>query len=933
MGTIWVKELTGGLDARRLPETTPGGVLIRAVDGHITRGGEFEKRAAFVPSYALPSGTVGLAADKRGLVTFGSAAAPVMPVGVRYQRLQHPTGATLIDVPSYDLYDGKIYAVGQFDDGSVHHFYDGVRVEDWFDGRARAAFRVVAGSVASVDAPAQGSFTVTGGTSGSGNEIADIQVAGVSIITNPVAHTGDNSTTAAAIATEINTTTSSPNYTASVVGATVTITAVLTGPAANGRVVSVTVGGDVTVGSINNMAGGTSAAASVLNDIRVNGVSIISAPVEWATSNEATAAAIAAEINGTTSSPNYTASAAGETVNVIAADSGPAPNGYAVAFTTANDLTVSPQTDLVLSGGDTDGGTPATASFLMTDAPPTATILVKVNGVALMAAPVVRGASRTAAAAAVAAAINAHTSAPDYTAAAEGAKVYITTVDNTSAVNGVVPTFEFSGLTPSGGSPAVASFAITGVLPLGGRDGEPFVYPTITPTVNTVWLTAGPVSTDVAPSSVPYLDSVAAALAAAINAHASTPNYAASASGNTVTVTTVANTAAINGKRVNFITSGYITTGANVAFSGGADPSVSGSMVSDVQAFAGGGEADAFVPGLFVRTVGSKVYATAGSLLHFSGIQAPTRWTTDAVGAGFINLAAANSGSEELTAVARYQNLLAVFSTEAVQIWFVDPDPNLNTQSQLLSNTGTSSPRSVTQFGDADVFYLDDSGLRSLRARDSSNAASTTDVGVPIDAVLTAKLATLTPDERRRIVGLINPMDKRFWLIVKDEIFVFTFYQNAKVSAWTTYSTTWRDGGNLSAFVAEHAVVYAKRPYIRADDTVFAYGGLGADPVYDDTQAEAWLPYLDANRPTAKKQWEGIDVALTGDWEVRAAMQPTNLAASEVIARLYHTTYNAQRVAFNHASSHISLRFRSTGTGPAVLSAAVIHFQGDEDEE
>ena len=53
MGTVWVREFTGGLDARRLPETTAGGVLIRARNGHISRGGEFEKRAAFALLAAL----------------------------------------------------------------------------------------------------------------------------------------------------------------------------------------------------------------------------------------------------------------------------------------------------------------------------------------------------------------------------------------------------------------------------------------------------------------------------------------------------------------------------------------------------------------------------------------------------------------------------------------------------------------------------------------------------------------------------------------------------------------------------------------------------------------------------------------------------------------------------------------------------------------
>lgn len=831
MGTIWVKEFTGGLDARRLPETTPGGVLIRARDGHVTRGGEFEKRAAFVPDHTLPPGTLGLAADRLGLVVFGSDPSPIMPVGVRYQRLQHPDGAALVSVPSYDLYNGKIYAVGVYADGSVHHFYDGVRVADWFDGRARAAFDV---------------------------------------------------------------------------------------------------------------RGGTASPASTLTDLRVNGVPIISAPVVWATSNEATASAIAAAINSYSSSPEYTAVAVGETVNIVAATSGPGPNGLAVTPSVADGLVLSPATGLVLAGGDTAGGSPASASFdfrfLTPAAPPTATTLIRVNGVALTAAPVAYGIGAWAAATAMAAAINAHTSTPNYTAVATQARVVITTADNTSAVNGLSPTFEFTGLAPAGGTIATARFDIAGVQsttvePPGQSNDNPITtWPTLLPKVNGVALTAVPVNLQPASGPIAATDQAAAAIAAAINAHTSAPNYTATVSGARVTVRTATQTDDVNGLSVAFETTGVVTITGNTAFSGGADPQPNGSIVTNITPFEGGGDDDAFVPGTFVRTVKSKMYATSGSILHFSGIQAPTRWTTDAAGAGFINLATQNSGSEVLTAVARYQNLLAVFSPDVVQVWFVDPDPNLNTVSQVLANTGTLAPRSVTEFGDSDVFYLDGSGLRSLRARDSSNSAATTDIGVPIDDLLVAKIADMPETERRNVIGLINPVDKRFWLILKDEIFVFSYYQNAKVSAWTTYSTTAIVDGNPLAFEVQDAVVFGGRPWLRAGDVLFVYGGASGPLVYDEAEAEAWLPYLDANRPTAHKNWTGIDAALTGLWEVKAATQPTDLAAAEVVARVYETTYNLNRLPYWHTSSHLSLRLTSKGAGRAVLSALALHFEGREEE-
>ena len=212
MPTIWVREFTGGLDARRMPETTPGGSLIVAQDGHISRGGEFEKRAAFVPAYTVPSTTEGLARNRASLVVFGTAAGVTVPSGVEYQRIQHPDGLDLAYVPSFDLFAAKLYVAGQYEDGSIYHFYDGVRVADWYDGRARSEFTVVSGTNTAAVA-ATGAFTVTAGTSGSGNEVTNVQVAGVSIIASPVAWTTSNSATASAVASAINSHTSTPDYT------------------------------------------------------------------------------------------------------------------------------------------------------------------------------------------------------------------------------------------------------------------------------------------------------------------------------------------------------------------------------------------------------------------------------------------------------------------------------------------------------------------------------------------------------------------------------------------------------------------------------------------------------------------------------------------------------------------------------------------------
>lgn len=580
MGEIWVKEFSGGLDARRMVETTPGGILIQGSDGHLTRGGEFEKRAAFVNAYSLPPGTKGLAFTRTGLVVFGSAADPGLPAGVTYQRLQHPSGTpVLIDVPSFDLYAGKIYAVGIFSDGSIHHFYDGVRVADWFDGRARASFRVTAGST-----------------------------------------------------------------------------------------------------------------GSSISGITVDGIAIISGSVNWATSNAATATAIANAINAATTTPEYTAVAADDQVTIVADTPGTAANGKVVAVTLVSGFGITPATGISMAGGAT--------------------------------------------------------------------------------------------------------------------------------------------------------------------------------------------------------------------------------------------QTDTFEPGEFVKTIGSKVYSTSGPNMHFSGIKIPTGWTTDNVGAGFIDMSSETSGSEQLIALAKYQNSVAVFAETVIQIWYVDPDPTLNKQSQVLNNTGTGSPKSVTQFGDNDLFYLNESGLRSLRARDASNAASTTDIGSPVDPLITDVLSNMSADARQNIIGLIEPRDGRFWLIMGDRIFVFSFFSGASVSAWSEY---------LPGFTVDEAVVFGRRVYLRSGDTIYVYGGLGNDLTYDDTEAVAQTPYLDAEKPWKSKTLTGVDVAAQGSWKVFTAMNPNNLEAQDAVGTtsdvIADTTYNDGRIAAQGKSTHFSLIFKSQGTGYAKIGACVIHFEADGDED
>lgn len=407
-----VSDFRGGLDVRKSPWTAEAGTLQEFTDGHITRGGEIEKRKEFTDEGDLLAATYSLVAARagssaRGLVVFGSAAAPSLPAGVTYQRLQHPDGiASMSGVAAMTLFDGKPYVVADFDDGSQFHYYDGAIVTDWGAGIVRHAMTTNdqiaehlrsiidadanytatrVGDQITVTGPAGTDYTVStetvnvaGGVNdqvltyaelvepivpvaetvafaefsileGSVNaanyiDTVRVDVAGVftELIVNNVPYNTSPELTALDVVTEINANTGTHGYSAVTRYGKVYIYAPAgAGAVANGRVLEVTAKGDVILYSGKfAITGGSSGASNELIMVKVNGADVMSAAVAWATSDSATATAVAANIVAYASSPKMNARAVGNNIYIspekIRSDDAIT---YTVNVTTGGDVT------------------------------------------------------------------------------------------------------------------------------------------------------------------------------------------------------------------------------------------------------------------------------------------------------------------------------------------------------------------------------------------------------------------------------------------------------------------------------------------------------------------------------------------------------------------------------------------------------------------
>jgi len=437
-------------------------------------------------------------------------------------------------------------------------------------------------------------------------------------------------------------------------------------------------------------------------------------------------------------------------------------------------------------------------------------------------------------------------------------------------------------------------------------------------------------------------ENTAQQIVTAINALASVPNYTAIASGNKVIISAVAGSGATpNGFVVAAVAAGTLTVGTVSNMSGGVTQTATAQVytatitgtfeiadtytinlsipsLSYVRSFTVSGSATGM--GVTAKTFSSKVYSTTDSLIYFCEINDPTKWNTNTNGSGFINIANADSGSDTLTALASYQGKLAIFSKRSVQIWNMDPDPTQNVRTQILDNIGTYAPRSVVNFGDLDTFFLSYSGIRSLRARDASNAATVSDIGTNIDTLIANDLLALTDDQKAAAVGIIEPSDGRYMLAIGDIIYVYSYFPTPGISAWSTYEP----GFTVSDFAYANNILYA-----RSNDAVYAYGGTTGDQ-YDNSTVQIDFPYLDGSKPATQKTLVGFDASIEGTWDVRIGMDLNNPIAKDLIGTFTRSTWMDMRMSGVGIGTHFGVSMTSTFDGYCRIGNFALHFDVNE---
>lgn len=329
----------------------------------------------------------------------------------------------------------------------------------------------------------------------------------------------------------------------------------------------------------------------------------------------------------------------------------------------------------------------------------------------------------------------------------------------------------------------------------------------------------------------------------------------------------------------------------------------------------------------------TKMYVPDGKNLRFSAVGNPA--DTTGTGSGFIDVTAQDVGSTQVLAVEPYYSNLALFGQTSIQIWAMDVDPNQNAQLQVLGNIGLVAPFGVTQYGTGDVLFLSHTGVRSLRARDSSNSAVLNDIGSPIDTIIASRRALLTPEEVEAISALVDPLTGQFWLVWGNDAYVLSLYPSSKVTAWSFYKFP---------IIIDHVILANSRILIRAGDQLFVYGtvprsgspfevnaAIGNDPTeYDASEAVVELPFLDVGMPATVKKWDALDIACDGTWEVYVNPDYRSPGAWTKVHTVDRTSFANEALPLDMQSTHLAIKLINKSSGPAKLSSIGIHYTGGE---
>jgi hypothetical protein len=151
-------------------------------------------------------------------------------------------------------------------------------------------------------------------------------------------------------------------------------------------------------------------------------------------------------------------------------------------------------------------------------------------------------------------------------------------------------------------------------------------------------------------------------------------------------------------------------------------------------------------------TATGRIYAISddGQSVRFCAVGDPEDWTT-ANDAGFLAVSQFFGSGQRAYALGTYQDKLAVFTDQSIQLWTVDPDPTAMALDRVVEGVGTRHHKSVVSLN-GDALFLSETGVRSLTTPSNALFPTDIDLGLPV-----RRLTTSPAVQARFAKGTLEP--------------------------------------------------------------------------------------------------------------------------------------------------------------------------------
>ena len=323
-----------------------------------------------------------------------------------------------------------------------------------------------------------------------------------------------------------------------------------------------------------------------------------------------------------------------------------------------------------------------------------------------------------------------------------------------------------------------------------------------------------------------------------------------------------------------------------------------------------------------VTKAASRVFSSAGDVVKYCAAGAARDWTT-ASDAGFLPSGLQQDTKTDATGVGTFQDSLAVFYPESIQVWSVAVDPSANAIKKRIYGVGTEVPESQAGFA-SDLAFLSPFGFRSMTVSQTSDRIDDTDLGVPVDPLVVADLAAYKADpstSKQPLFGCWIPQLGQYWAVIPtasgSKVWAYSYSRSSKLACWSEYTFPI----NITGITTLRGTVY-----VRDADNIYKIDAASFTDAGTPIGVEVQMAFQDAKLPGVSKQFFGADLVVAGSADFSLLYDPRDLEKESIPQTLSGDTRPGDLVPVEIVATSVAPVFRHAADEAFELASISLYF-------